>query len=61
MGLNGNVMIAHGSAGERAIMNVIRLATNATQNNINQMIVQELAATRKRLAPEPVPAADTSL
>ncbi len=61
LGLNGNVMIAHGSAGERAIMNVIRLATNATQNNINQMIVQELAATRKRLAPEPAPAADTSL
>jgi glycerol-3-phosphate acyltransferase PlsX len=61
LGLNGNVMIAHGSAGERAIMNVIRLAANATQNNINQMIVQELAATRRRLAPEPAPAADTPL
>ena len=61
LGLNGNVMIAHGSAGEQAIMNVIRLATNATQNNINQIIVQELAATRQRLALEPAPAADTPL
>lgn len=61
LGLNGNVMIAHGSAGEHAIMNVIRLATNATQNNINQTIVQELAATRKRLALEPAPAADPPL
>jgi hypothetical protein len=42
-------------------MNVIRLATNATQNNINQTIVQELAATRKRLALEPAPAADPPL
>ncbi len=50
LGLNGNVMIAHGSARERAIMNAIRLCTEAIQNQINRHITQEIAAANERLA-----------
>lgn len=43
LGLNGNVMIAHGSARQRAIMNAIRLTTDAIQNHINLLIADEIA------------------
>jgi glycerol-3-phosphate acyltransferase PlsX len=62
LGLNGNVMKAHGSARERAIMNAIRLSTEAVQNQINQLIRDEIACANDRLAaaklpiPEPTPA-----
>lgn len=49
LGLNGNVMKAHGSARERAIMNAIRLSTEAVQHNINQIIQQEIAEANERL------------
>ncbi len=38
LGVRGNVVIAHGSARERAIMNAIRQATTAVQHRINEMI-----------------------
>jgi phosphate acyltransferase len=50
LGLNGNVMKAHGSARERAIMNAIRLSTDAVQNQINAIICQEVAKANERLA-----------
>ena len=50
LGLNGNVMKAHGSAGDRAIMNAIRLSTQAVQNRINQIICQEIHGANERLA-----------
>jgi glycerol-3-phosphate acyltransferase PlsX len=43
LGLNGNVMKAHGSASERAIMNAIRVSTEAIQHQINQVIREEIA------------------
>lgn len=42
LGLNGNVMIAHGSAKERAIMNAIRVSTETISRNINQTIRTEI-------------------
>lgn len=53
LGLNGNVLIAHGSARECAIMNAIRLSTNAVHNNINRLISQEVAWANERLAAKP--------
>jgi glycerol-3-phosphate acyltransferase PlsX len=50
LGLNGNVMKAHGSARERAIMNAIRLSTQAIQNQINQVICQEIHRANEALA-----------
>jgi glycerol-3-phosphate acyltransferase PlsX len=49
LGLNGNVMIAHGSAHERAIMNAIRLATEAIQNQINRIITEKVALANETL------------
>jgi glycerol-3-phosphate acyltransferase PlsX len=50
LGLNGTIMKAHGSARERAIMNAIRLSTEAVQNQINQTIRQEIAQANARIA-----------
>jgi len=50
LGLNGNVMKAHGSAGERAIMNAIRVTTEAVQHKINQTIQHEIESANERLA-----------
>jgi len=44
LGLNGNVVIAHGSSRERAIMNAIGQAVQAVQHRINQAITRELSA-----------------
>jgi glycerol-3-phosphate acyltransferase PlsX len=59
LGLNGNVMKAHGSANDRAIMNAIRLSTEAVQHRINQVIHEEVARANQILAQvkasEPVP------
>jgi glycerol-3-phosphate acyltransferase PlsX len=49
LGLNGNVMIAHGSAREKAISNAIRLAAEATQHQINRRIVEKVAAANEIL------------
>jgi glycerol-3-phosphate acyltransferase PlsX len=50
LGLNGNVMKAHGSARERAIMNALRITTEAIRHDINRRIAEELAAAMKALA-----------
>jgi len=49
LGLNGNVMKAHGSARERAIMNAIRVATESVQHHINETIQREVAEATERL------------
>jgi len=50
LGLNGNVMKAHGSAREKAIMNAIRITSEAIQHHINQVIQNEIAEANARLA-----------
>jgi phosphate acyltransferase len=55
LGLNGNVMIAHGSARERAIMNAIRLATEAVQSQVNRIITEKVAAANERLEAPAIP------
>ena len=50
LGLNGNVMIAHGSSREQAILNAIRLATEAVQNHVNEAITRRVAAANERLS-----------
>ena len=50
LGLNGTVMIAHGSSRERAILNAIRLATEAVQNHVNEAITRRVAAANERLS-----------
>lgn len=53
LGLNGNVVIAHGSSRERAIMNAIGQAVKAVQNRINQVLTRELTAAAARLRNHP--------
>lgn len=50
LGLNGNVMKAHGSASARAIMNAIRLSSEAVHHHVNELIREEVARANKRLA-----------
>ena len=50
LGLNGNVMITHGSARERAIMNAIRVTAEAIQHQINQIMCREIDRTNEQLA-----------
>jgi glycerol-3-phosphate acyltransferase PlsX len=49
LGLRGNVIKAHGSAREKAVMNAIRVAGEAVQHRINQMIVSEISQAAGRL------------
>jgi glycerol-3-phosphate acyltransferase PlsX len=49
LGLNGNVMKAHGSARERAIMNALLITTESIRHDINRHIMEETAAARERL------------
>ena len=49
LGLNGHVMKAHGSARERAIMNAIRITSEAIQHHINDIIKNEIAEANARL------------
>jgi fatty acid/phospholipid biosynthesis enzyme len=48
--LNGHVMKAHGSASEWAIMNAIRISTEAVQHQISAMIRDEIALANERVA-----------
>jgi len=50
LGLNGNVIKAHGSARALAIQNAIRVATETIQHNINQLITREISKAKERLA-----------
>lgn len=49
LGLNGNVVIAHGSAGERAIMNAIGQAAKAFRGKVNDTISREINSALSRL------------
>lgn len=51
LGLNGNVIKAHGSARERALMNAIRIAVDEVQHGLNEIIVKRIAEANQRLAP----------
>lgn len=51
LGLNGNVIKAHGSAKEFAIQNAIRVACESVQHRIHQSIQEEVAAANTTLAP----------
>jgi glycerol-3-phosphate acyltransferase PlsX len=59
LGLNGTVIKAHGSARENAIMNAIRVATQAVQHRLNDLICREIAAAGRVVAKitDAVPAA----
>jgi glycerol-3-phosphate acyltransferase PlsX len=50
LGLNGNVIKAHGSARERAMMNAIRVATGEITHGVNQIISQQIARANELLA-----------
>jgi glycerol-3-phosphate acyltransferase PlsX len=50
LGLNGNVMKAHGAARERAIMNAVRITSDTIQHRINHLITEEIAAATECLA-----------
>ena len=50
LGLNGHVMIAHGSARENAIKNAIRMATESVQHQINETISRHVAQANETLA-----------
>jgi glycerol-3-phosphate acyltransferase PlsX len=49
LGLNGPVVIAHGSSRERAIANAVGQAVQAVQHQVNQTITREVQAARERL------------
>lgn len=50
LGLHGNVIKAHGSARENAIMNAIRVSTEALQHHLNDRIQSEISRANERLA-----------
>ena len=50
LGLNGNVMKAHGAARERAIMNAVRITGDTIQHRINRLITEEIATAMECLA-----------
>jgi glycerol-3-phosphate acyltransferase PlsX len=50
LGLNGVVFKSHASASERAISNGIRLATEAVQHHINDLITQKISEAEQRLS-----------
>ena len=50
LGLKGNVIKAHGSARERAIMNAIRVSMEAIQHHLKEMIQDEVQQANQRLS-----------
>lgn len=50
LGLNGNVIKAHGSSRERAIMGAIRVAAEEVQHGLNDIISHQIAVANQRLA-----------
>ncbi|MFH1878732.1 MAG: phosphate acyltransferase PlsX, partial [Candidatus Omnitrophota bacterium] len=42
MGVDGNVIIAHGSSNEKAIKNAIRVAAETVDHDVNKHVVEEL-------------------
>ena len=49
LGLNGNVVKAHGSSRERAIMNAIRVSIEAVQHHLSDIIQEEVTKANQRL------------
>jgi glycerol-3-phosphate acyltransferase PlsX len=49
LGVNGNCVICHGSSGEKAIMNAIRLASNLSKNRLNEHLTQEMKEKQELL------------
>ncbi len=52
LGLNGNVLKAHGSAKERSMMNAIRVATESVQHGLRNTIQTEIARANAALPAE---------
>jgi glycerol-3-phosphate acyltransferase PlsX len=50
LGLNGNVIKAHGSARHLAIRNAVRVALESLQHDINRLITRSIGEVNKRLA-----------
>jgi glycerol-3-phosphate acyltransferase PlsX len=50
LGLNGSVVISHGSTRERGIMNAIGQAAEAVQHHVNEQIQREIASAQERLS-----------
>lgn len=50
LGLNGNVIKAHGSSRERAIMSAIRVAAEEVRHGLNEIIMRQIAVANQRLA-----------
>ena len=55
LGVNGIVIIAHGSSNAWAIRNAIRVAAEAAQRQIVEPIAAEMAQIEQRMRPVPVP------
>ena len=49
LGLNGNVFIAHGSAGSLAFRNAIRMTAQAFEHHINDQMTEAIAIANDRL------------
>jgi glycerol-3-phosphate acyltransferase PlsX len=49
LGLNGIVLIAHGSANETAIKNAIRVATETLQHRFNEVVLREIEQANQKL------------
>jgi glycerol-3-phosphate acyltransferase PlsX len=50
LGLNGNVFIAHGSAGSMAFKNAIRMTAEAYEHHINDLMVESITQANERLS-----------
>jgi phosphate acyltransferase len=50
LGLRGNVIKAHGSSKERAIMNAIRVAGEEVQHGLNDIISKQIALANDRIS-----------
>lgn len=61
LGLNGSVMIAHGSASANAIKNVLRIASETLSHRLNEHIQQEITRANQKLEKLPgTPASETA-
>ena len=56
LGLNGNVIKAHGSSRERAIMHAIRVAAEEVGHGMNAIILRRIAAANERISAQPTAA-----
>jgi glycerol-3-phosphate acyltransferase PlsX len=55
LGMNGVVIIAHGSSNARAVHNAIRVAAEAAERQIVEPIAAEMAQIEQRMRPVPLP------